>query len=495
MTSEIKKLMDLHDLIEVSFKNLWRAKLRTALTTAGVVIAIAMFFAMLSFAAGNHRYFTEAFRELGLLSQVSVTPKTAGTAEAAEAPILDNAAVGRLSRIPGVRLAYPYSVFDVTAAAMDTVVKTTARSLPTEAVRTKLFSKILGGSEFSSPSAREAIVTRALADLMGVPPESLLGKRLIISVEVATLDSALAAAVGQPAAEVETLLQEVDQDSIYDPGYRRRFVRRQLSDRIGRFVQGLLDRKATVSDTLTIVGVAPEDQSFNMQTSPIVISEGTAQKLSSGGMIVGSNPSDLLLAAKEGTLFDTAAASQSRSYPRVTLELEPLASYEAVTDSVEAMGYRAFSFADQFEEMQHIMVYYYLGLGAIGVIALVTASLGIINTMVMSVTERRREIGILKSLGGHEDDIRRLYLAESGVIGAVGSVTGIAAGWVGTRIVAVAIRAFMERQEIPVFDPFAFPLWLIALAFALGLFVSLAAGLYPADRAARVEPVEALRSE
>jgi ABC-type antimicrobial peptide transport system permease subunit len=486
--------MDLRDLIDVSLKNLWRAKLRTTLTVAGVAIAIAMFFAMLSFAAGNHRYFTETFRDLGLLSQISVTPGT-DSAEGREAPILDNAAVGRLSGIPGVRLAYPYSVFDVTASVMDTVVKTTARSLPPEAVRTRLFSKILGGSDFSSPSAREAIVTRDLADLTGAPPESLLGRRLIVSVEVARFDSALSAAVGEPAVEIEKLLSEVNEDSIYDPGYRRRFARRELGDRISRFVQGLMNRKATVADTLTIVGVAPEDLAHRVRTSPIVISEGTAARLGSGGVIVGSNPSDLLIAAREGALFSTAAASDSRSFPRVTLELDPLASHKAVVDSVEALGYQAYSFADQFQEMQRFMVYYYLGLGAIGLIALVTASLGIINTMVMSVSERRREIGILKSLGGHEGDIRRLYLAESGVIGAIGSLAGIAAGWAGTRIVSVIIRAFMERQEMPVFEPFAFPVWLIALAFSLGLVVSLVAGLYPASRAAGVEPVEALRSE
>jgi ABC-type antimicrobial peptide transport system permease subunit len=488
------RTMDLRDLIDVSLKNLWRAKLRTALTVAGVAIAIAMFFAMLSFAAGNHRYFTETFRELGLLSQISVTPRT-DSAESAEAPILDNAAVERLSRIPGVRLAYPYSVFNVTAAVMDTVVRTTARSLSSEAVHTRLFSSILGGSHFSSPSAHEAIVTGELADLTASPPESLLGRRLVVSVEVARFDSALAAAVGSPESELERLLIEVDEDSIYDPGYRRRFARRELSDRIGRFVQGLMNRKATVSDTLTIVGVAPADLSYRVRTSPIVISDGTAERLGSGGVIVGPNPSDLLIAAREGALFNSAAASEGRSYPRVTLELNPLASHDAVADSVEALGYRAYSFASQFKQMQRFMVYYYLGLGAIGLIALVTASLGIINTMVMSVSERRREIGILKSLGGHEGDIRRLYLAESAVIGAIGSIAGISAGWAGAKAFSLVIRAFMERQEMPVFDPFAFPAWLVVLAFSLGLVVSLAAGLYPAARAAAVEPVEALRSE
>jgi putative ABC transport system permease protein len=383
----------------------------------------------------------------------------------------------------------------VTAAVLDTVVTTTARALPIDAVRTRLFSRILGGAEFSSESADEAIVTWEFAEMMNAQPDSLPGQPLIISMKVASFDSALAAAIGDPREEVRELLNTVDEDSIYDIGYRERFVRRELSGRISRFVEGLMSRQEDVSDTLTIAGVAPDDPSYHMRISPIIIPDQTARRLSSGGLIVSGNPADLMTAVRDGALFEPAGAFDSRSYPRVTLELEPLANHKTVKDSVQALGYRAFSFAEQFDEMQRFMVYYYLGLGIIGLIALVTASLGIINTLVMSITERRREIGILKSLGAHESDIRWLYLVESGVMGAAGSIAGVVVGWVGTQIVAEVMKHFMEREDMPVFDPFALPMWLVALAISFGVFVSLIAGLYPAARAARVDPVEALRTE
>jgi len=135
------------DLLEVATRNLWRIKLRAVLTTAGVVIAIATFVAMLSFAAGNQRYFSTAFNEFGLLHRMSVTPRTANAADTTRTAVLDNAAVRALSELPGVRLAYPYSEFDVSAAVMDTVVTTSAQSLPADAVRTALYAKILGGAE------------------------------------------------------------------------------------------------------------------------------------------------------------------------------------------------------------------------------------------------------------------------------------------------------------------------------------------------------------
>ena len=486
--------MKIRDSIDVSFRNLWRIKLRATLTIAGVVIAIATFVAMLSFAAGNHRYVNTAFNEFGLINQMNVRPKSHNDADTTTVAVLDNGAIERIAKIPGVRVAYPFSSFDVTASVVDTTVSTTARALPPNATRTQLFSKVLGGAEFSFDGAREAIVTQEFVDMTGVARNSLIGQTLIVSIRVVSLDSALVAVAGDPRREMQALMRSVDQDSIQDLDYRRRFVQRELTHRMRRFFDGLFERQITVSDTLTIVAVAPDDRAYRMRTSPVVIPERTARRLHSAGVTLGS-PTDLLAAARDGTLLDPGGTYDSRSYPRVTLVLSPLANHKTVKDSVVAMGYRAVSLAEEFDEIQRFMVYFYLGLSVIGLIALVTAALGIINTLVMSVTERRREIGILKSLGAHENDIRRLFLVESGVIGFVGSGIGILVGWSGTRVVAAVGKAIMAREDMPVFDPFALPLWLIALAMAFGILVSISAGIYPAARAARVDPVEALRSD
>jgi hypothetical protein len=383
----------------------------------------------------------------------------------------------------------------VTATVLDTTVSTSARSLPLDAVHTKLFTKILGGSAFTSDSAHEAIVMPEFVELLGAEPESLAGRTLTVSMRVASIDSAFASAVDHPRREARRLLRTIDQDSVFSDSYRRRYVQRELAERSRRFMEGLMTRQITVSETLIITGVAPDDPRYRFRTAPIVIPEGIAKRLNSRGIVLDDNMANLFLAAQEGKLFQTSGASDARSYPRVTLELEPLASHAAVRDSVEALGFRAISFAERFAEIQRVMVYFYLGLGVVGLIALATASLGIINTLVMSITERRREIGILKSLGADEGDIQRLFLMESAVIGAIGSTVGLAAGWVGTRIVARVAAVIMEREDMPVFDPFALPTWLIGLALLLGILVSVAAGIYPAGRAARVDPVEALRSE
>lgn len=485
--------MTLRDLVELSAGNLWRKKLRAFLTTAGVVIAIATFVAMLSFAAGNHRYFTESYDQLGLFTRMNVFPNAAADSARVD---LNRDAVDRLSEIPGVQLAYPFVDIEIRASVADTTVSTRARAISADETRTPLFSTILGGVTFSSDEAREAIVRSEFLDVVGVEyPDSLVGSRLIISTRAASLDSAFAAVIGDAEAQVPRLLGTVYFDSLNHPQYVRRLAQRELSDRAQRFFEGLMEHQVTVSDTLTIIAVAESPESYNIWTAPVFVPERTARRLTSAGIGVGSDPAALFTAMQSGELFRSGGAADSRSYPRVTLELEPTASAKAVKDSVVALGFRAFSFAEQFEEIQRFFVYYYLGLGVVGIIALITAALGIVNTMVMSITERRREIGVMKALGADEREIRLVFLAESAAIGFVGSALGILTGWAGTRIVAAVAKVIMKRQEMPIFDPFALPFWLVLLSLAFGVLVSLLAGAYPSRRAARVDPVEALRSD
>lgn len=81
------------------------------------------------------------------------------------------------------------------------------------------------------------------------------------------------------------------------------------------------------------------------------------------------------------------------------------------------------------------------------------------------------------------------------MIGAVGSIIGMFFGWVATRIVATVAQMILEKQNMPFYDPFDLPLWLILTAFLFGVLVSLLTGYYPALKAAKVDPVEALRAE
>jgi putative ABC transport system permease protein len=146
-----------------------------------------------------------------------------------------------------------------------------------------------------------------------------------------------------------------------------------------------------------------------------------------------------------------------------------------------------------------------LFLGGIAAISLLVAGIGIMNIMIVSLMERTREIGILKALGMKSRTVLMVFLGESAIIGLIGAAIGIGSGWVLANVVAIVFRGgggvFMGNQAgagagiggmtiTPVLTPTVF---LGALVFGVG--VSIVFALYPAWRASKLKPVEALRYE
>ena len=487
--------MTFRDLVVISTGNLWRMKLRTFLTTSGVLIAIAAFVAMLSFGAGNQEQINNQFTKLGLFSTMQVYPKNKeNVSDTTTVAKLDQQALERIALVPGVNTVYPYDAFSVTAKVGDSVLSTKAQALPIAAAQTKLFSNLRAGSSFDSNDNREAMVSLDFVKKAGFSsPDSIIGKRLMLSVRISVIDSGLSHILVDNGESILSRLRRIHLDSLVNKDYRAKVIRGEANETIRRFLNGFINAQSIVSDTLTICGVRGQDRVGRMKIESIIIPTSSAARFSSSGF--SGNPADIFSAMSSGTLFEHAGDGGRKTYSQVTVDFDPKVTYKNIRDSVEAMGFRTFSFAAEFEQIQRAFLYFDLALGVIGLIALFTASLGIVNTMVMSITERRREIGVLKSLGADESDIRWLFLVESGVIGLLGTAAGILFGWTITRIVSAIAQEYMKREGIPPLDVFALPGWLILIALGVGISVSVLAGYYPAARAARVDPVEALRND
>jgi putative ABC transport system permease protein len=166
-----------------------------------------------------------------------------------------------------------------------------------------------------------------------------------------------------------------------------------------------------------------------------------------------------------------------------------------VEDGIKKMGFATFSLLDATRSLRLVFTVFDLFLGLFGSLALTVASLGIINTLVMAILERRREIGVLKALGATDGDVRSLFFAEAGAMGLFGGIFGVAIGWLIGQALTWGTTIYLRRQELPGVKISYVPWWLAlgAVGFAVG--VSLVAGLYPAGRAAKLNPVEALRYE
>ena len=136
---------------------------------------------------------------------------------------------------------------------------------------------------------------------------------------------------------------------------------------------------------------------------------------------------------------------------------------------------------DSITEMLTMIKY---GLGGIGAVALAVGGIGIINVMMLTVTERIKEIGVMKAVGANKGDIRTLFLIESGILGLVSGLIGVSLGG-GLAYLISVLGNF----------PSTVTLTSILIGLAFGLVTSVVAGVYPASRAARLDPVEALRAE
>jgi putative ABC transport system permease protein len=180
------------------------------------------------------------------------------------------------------------------------------------------------------------------------------------------------------------------------------------------------------------------------------------------------------------------------TYGSIQVRVDDVQKIGEVSDQLRAMKVGVFSIIDQLDEIKRVFLILNSLLSAIGVIALFVAGLGIINTMVMSILERQREIGIMKAIGSSEKEIRMIFFAEVSLIGFVGAIFGLALGWVVTRVANIVVNTQILPEDMEAVNLFYFPAWLIAGAVLFSLLISLVAGLYPA---ARIDPVRALRHD
>jgi ABC-type antimicrobial peptide transport system permease subunit len=189
---------------------------------------------------------------------------------------------------------------------------------------------------------------------------------------------------------------------------------------------------------------------------------------------------------------------ETQGYDALTVRTTSLSAATRLLDDLEAQGFEVRSMKMTLDMANRGILIMQAMLGSVGLVALLVACLGIANTMIMAVYERTKEIGILKAVGAAPRQIRGLFIIEAALIGLIGGVAGTVGGWLlglGLNRLIVAIMAWQEITIPQNIHFFAVSWWLVFLALAFATVVGLLAGLYPAARAARLDPLEALRYE
>ena len=464
--------MKTYDMAELAVRNLRESILRNSLTTVGISVGVASLVAMLSLGIGLQQLAGRRLQKSGLFDTVVVTSRRDlrgfnreqeenGPAPA-ESPVLNESARQTIAKLTDVLEAYPDIRFITELRYEDKPYLTMVAGLPFSARNNDAFDG-MQGKFFSSDTASEAILQKSFA-------AQLLGKTAKLGGEEASV-----AELAKPLLGKQLTMRYAERTATPEAGTNSSRAATQPAST----AYSVVSREAT----LKIVGVSDLDpDSMRGQARARVF---LPLKLAQSLHVM--QPSDLR--------DTTNLAGGTPAYTTVEVHVKSPTQVQPVEDAIKKMGFNTFSIVDATRSLRQFFAVLDLFLGIFGSLALAVASIGIINTLVMAILERRREIGIMKAIGASDRDVKGLFFAEAGVMGVFGGFVGVALGWTIGRVINLGTNVYLKRQHFPPEQIWFVPWWLVLGAIAFAIVVSLLSGLYPASRAARLDPVQALRYE
>jgi putative ABC transport system permease protein len=464
------------DLTELALRNLRESILRNSLTTLGISVGVASLVAMVSLGIGLQQLVSRRLVKSGLFDTVVVTSRRdlrgSGREEdrngpaPAESRVLDETARREIERIPDVIEAYPDIRFNAELRYEDKPHLTMISALPASAKSNDAFDG-MQGNFFSSETAPEVILQKSFAEeLLGKAPTRGIDETKVADLAKMLLGKELTMRYQQRASAPAQLPggsgpANSDDESLSSAAYS--VVLREQK--------------------LTIVGVADLDP--ESMRGPSRAKVFLPLQLAESLHVMQSSDLRELSRAPGGQPVYSAISARVKNPSQV----------QAVEDAIKKMGFTTFSLLDASQSLRSVFRVLDLFLLIFGSLALAVASIGIVNTLVMAILERRREIGIMKAIGASDGDVKKLFFAEAGAMGILGGVAGVALGWAIGRIINFGTNIYLRRESIAPDNFWSVPWWLVALAIGFSFLVSLISGLYPAGRAAKLDPVQALRYE
>ncbi len=447
--------MNSKDIFQMCLQNLMRRKARTFLTVLGVFIGCCSIVIMVSLGIGMKVSQEKMLAQMGDLTIITVSPPQGGRGKQK----LNDAAVKSFSALPGVTAVSP--------------------KLSLEQFSIKLYAGNNGRyvADWS---------TIAGMDMKTVPQlgyQALKGKK-------------------QTAAANEVLVGQ--------------YFAYNFADTMRPQGRNTIDRWAGTDDSGK--ELPPPDPYFDPPKEPLVLEiiNGSSKyktTLSVAGTIKedyakGSETSDgiLMNLADIKKLIEQARDDHKKpeAYSSVVVKVKDITQVAAAEQSIKGMGYVTSSMESIRKPMEKEAKQKQMMLGGLGAISLFVAALGITNTMIMSISERTKEIGVMKALGCYVKDIRVMFLSEAAAIGfiggVVGSVVSVLISWTinfiasgGASNPSVLWQVILGGAEISRIS--IVPLWLIAFAILFSIAIGLVSGYYPANKAVKISALEAIKNE
>lgn len=441
------------DLLRMSSSNLLRRKLRTFLTVLGVVIGTASIVVMISLGLGLRKSTMDQIEKYGGLTTINVYSNEywGGSGSSDEVKRIDDAVVKEMAQIPHVELASPKLTIYVMAKQGVYEGNFQINGMTAEALR-KMDLDIGEGE---------------------LPPEDgslqlFYGNQILTNFYNAKKNEYYWDTGVLPDVDLmnDPVFIIFDTDAYWQSKY---------NDGSG---QVTAPPKKYIIPTSGIMAGGVDDYSENAYNVFADIDALKAQlKKVFKNKVIPGQPQN-----KNGKPY------KELYYNEVYIRVDDMDNVTAVQQEIKNMGYEAYSNAEWMEQMQTQMGTIQMVLGGIGAVSLFVAAIGIANTMMMSIYERTKEIGVIKVLGCDMGNIRTMFLLEAGFIGFIGGIVGLILSYGISAVINVVAKDYYEGISY-------IPLWLVLVSLMFAVLVGMVAGFFPALRAMKLSPLAAIRNE
>ena len=510
------------DLLRLPLASLGQQKMRTCLTTLGVVFGAFVLAASLSIDEGVQQTIEREANKGDALRKVSVSPgwRAVETAAADDVKVAGRMSPDRrerirkvlterarpsrsrresvpltqdrletLSRIPHVRQMIPIVGSPVVATLGNRPEEASVSSGAGE--EPEFRKRVIVGRSFDSDDERSVLLSEMFAYRIGLIDDAdldqVLGKPLRIEIrgqedgpsfQVVLSDRSKASGSREEQAALHQLAWQI-------PGALDRF---SLTNEESAALRKAIRRESAkvdsvvVADDFRVVGIFRELTDDEEKDAWSQIPAYT----------------DLVLPRRTAVdLMFRDPARREGGVDRAVLLVDEMSNAKEVLNTVESLGMDGSSIVGRIERERLTYLLIFGGMTCVAAVALLVSSLGIANTMLMSVLERRREIGIMKAVGAANWQLQAVYVIEGGLIGLIGGLLGLGLAWLISFPGDGWVRSMVHRDmNIELSGSiFAFPRWIGVTVLVFTVGVTIVAALYPSRRAAMLDPVSALRHD
>lgn len=461
--------MRFFDYIKLALKNLWRNKFRTFLTIIAVVIGAMSVLTLVTLVFTAQKVFYQQLEQIGALTIISVTgsPDAEGDLFGAQSidpgKKLDDTVVNQLKKIDHVTGVSPnIRIWQFKSVRLKGADKKYDPRLAAYEAIPVFDHEIIAGRNLQKNDLAKVVVGGNLVKKFGYSDQAkeLVGRKVIFTTHS-----------GYSGWGVDVPKPPRNADRTY---------------------WDALNEKTHEIEAEIVGVIAPgfDDQNYVSLTwaEEIMLQKRYEQADETRPKFDQIQPEPQWRLVKESEI-------NRRGYDMIMVKVESTDQVEPVAEKIRQLDLGAQTAKDFLVEIQKVTKIVGLIFGSIGAISLGVATIGIINTMAMAIYERTREIGVMRAVGATRATIRRLFTFEAALIGFLGGVIGIGLMYLLVGVANIFGNRFLAAEQIDMQNIISPPMWLVVGVIGFTTFLGLLAGLGPAYKAARLNPVEALRYE